>query len=189
MCSVWLYVTSVPCALFCICSVWFFWYVSGSRSVLNVFCLIVGYVSALRNVLYSFFLIFVTLVFYALFWMCFVVLFCHVSASGTVFYVFHRLFVTFEFGALLPICDASVLRTVWYEFSWEFVTLISRALFCICFVDSMTLVPCAVFFMCSILLFGTLMPCALFWMCFVRFLSRECLAHRFECVLYDCLVS
>ena len=49
--------------------------------------------------------------------MCFVVLFCHVSASGTVFYVFHRLFVTFEFGALLPICDASVLRTVWYEFS------------------------------------------------------------------------
>ena len=69
---------------------------------------------------------------------------------------------------LLTFCHASVSRTVWYESSWQFLWLVSFALFRMFFVDSVTLVPCALSFMCCVWLFGTLVPRALVWMCSVR---------------------
>ena len=68
------------------------WYVSASRTLFNVFCTIGCYVSVLCTVLN------------VLGWIV-----CHVCASGTVWYVFCRLFVTFEFGELFFMCSVAFL--------------------------------------------------------------------------------
>ena len=135
---------------------------------------------------------FVTSVFCALFWMYRVglfvtvvlgALFCMCSVNCLVRSSVTQCFLC----VVLPFCHSSVSRTVWYKFSWQFVTLGACALFCISFLWLfgtlvpralfwmcsgrllLTLVFCALFWMCSVWLFGTFVVCALFWMCSLRF--------------------
>ena len=136
--------------------------------------------------------IFFTSVFCALFWMYRVglfvtvvlgALFCMCSVNCLVRSSVTQCFLC----VVLPFCLSSVSRTVWYKFSWQFVTLGACALFCISFLWLfgtlvpralfwmcsgrllLTLVFCALFWMCSVWLFGTFVVCALFWMCSLRF--------------------
>ena len=172
----WLFVTLVSSALFCMCSVYFLYYVSALHTVLYVFWLTVCHVSGVRNFVMCSVGLFVTLVprhcfecflqdffalvFCTLFWMC--------SVGSFITLVLQEVFYICFVDGLLPsgvahcfwcvlltFCYASVLRTVWYAFSWQFVTLVS---------------------------------CTLFYMFFVDCLSRSCLAHCLVCVVFDCLV-
>ena len=117
------------------------WYVSVSCTVLNVFCKIVCYVSVLRTVV--FLQDFFALVFCTLFWMGSVRSFITLVPQE----VFYICFVDGLLPSgvahcfwcvLLTFCYASVLRTVWYAFSWQFVTLVSCALFYMFFVDCLS---------------------------------------------------
>ena len=96
-----LFVTLVPCALFC------------------MLCSIVWFVNALRTVLTLFFKTF-----------------CYVSVLCTVLNVFCRLLRSSVVHCFLcvpfPFCRSNFFRTVWYEFSSQFVTLRSCPLFCMC---------------------------------------------------------
>ena len=104
---------------------WFVWvflticHVSPLCTVLYVFCSIVWFVSALRTVLTMLFKIF-----------------CSVSVLCTVLNVFCRLLRSSVAHCFLcvpfPFCRSNFSRTVWYEFSLQFVTLRSCLLFCMC---------------------------------------------------------
>ena len=139
---------NVFCKIFCYVSVlrtlsnvfcWIVCDVSASATVLYVFCLILCQISAFHYVCMCSVWFLVTLVFCALFWMCSVgffitlaprTMFCMCSVDG-----FLRLGVAHCFlRVLLTFFHVSVSCTVWYEFSWQFVTLVSRALMCL--VDS-----------------------------------------------------
>ena len=162
-------------------------HVSASPSVLYVFGLIVSFVSVWRTILTVFFLIF-----------------CHVSVLRTVLNVF-----------CWSVHHVSASHNVLYVFCWHFVTFGCRTLVFTCSVDFLsrkclahcfvlvffllfvTLVPCALFCMCCVRLFGLLMPYALFWLffkifCYVSVLCtvlnvfcrmlRSSVANRFLCV-------
>ena len=65
----------------------------------------------------------------------------HVSPLQTVVEFVHCLLCV-----VLPFCHSCVSRSGRYEFSWQFATLVCRALFCI-----FLLAPCDVSAMCSVL--------------------------------------
>ena len=137
---------------------------------------------------------FVTSVFCALFWMYRVglfvtvvlgALFCMCSVNCLVRSSVTQCFLC----VVLPFCHSSVSRTVWYKFSWQFVTLGACALFCISFLWLFgTLVPRALFWMCSGRLLLTLVFCALFWMCSVWLFGTFVVCALFCMCSFDCLL-
>ena len=108
--------------------------VSALRSVLYVFCLIVWYVSALRTVLR----VLCKNSTYVSFLRTVLNVFCRLLRSSVAhrFYVFRSLFVA--------------LISPTHEFSSQFVTLRSRTVLHVFCWLLVTLVPCAVFCMCSV---------------------------------------
>ena len=160
MCSVLVFGTFVPFALFSVCFVRFFTYVSVLRTVLKVFSMIVWYVSVSSTVLNVLCTIFcyVSVFCTVLNVLCWIV--CLVSSSRTVFHVFCWI-----------VCHVSALRAflyvfciiVWYVSTSRIILNVYGKIFL------PTLVFCAPFWKWSVWLFGRLVLCALFWMCCVRF--------------------
>ena len=154
------------------------WYSSALRSVWDVLCRICGYDTVLRTVLYVFCLI----IWYVCSLRTFLNVFCkncsHVSVLCTVLNVF-----------CIFLWYVSALRTLLNVF-WKNV---------------FPLVFCAPSWMCSAWLLGTVIPRALFWLGSVRFfcgsavrtiLNVFCLmvCHATSlrsvfCVVFECLVS
>ena len=155
-------VTLVLCAPFWMSSVWFkiCSYVSVLRTILNVFCMIVWYSSALRSV-----------------WDVLCRICGYVTVLRTVLYVF----------CLIILCVSS-LCTFWMCSVRFVVTLVYCALFWMCSVWLFgMLVPCALFWKCSVGFFVRIVSCALFWICCVWFFhasSSYTLLHVFCLIVF-----
>ena len=166
--SVGVFITLVPHTMFCMCGMLTVCYVRVLHTGFYVFCWL--FVTQVSRALFriSFFLLFVTLVPCALFCMCcvrllgllmpyalfwlFFKIFCYVSVLCTVLNVFCRLLrssVAHRFLCVpFPFCRSNLSHT-WVFFTVCYVKVSHTVLHVFCWL-LVTLVPCAVFCMCSV---------------------------------------